>query len=123
MRLRVNTVTTDEKLGGKTGQNLISHSFHKLVPFSKYGKDHPEYYALVDGKRDTNTAWSGPQLCVTNPEVVKVVAEAAIRFLDEHQFSNISVSQADTDKYCCCDRCQEINMCEDTPMGSQLSFR
>jgi hypothetical protein len=121
-RLRVNTVTADEKLGGKTGQNLISHSFHKLVPFSKYGKDHPEYYALVDGKRDTNTAWSGPQLCVTNPEVVKVAAEAAIRFLNEHQFSNISVSQADTDKYCRCSRCQEVNMCEGTPMGSQLAF-
>jgi len=121
-RLRVNTVTADEKLGGKTGQNLISHSFHKLVPFSKYGKDHPEYYALVDGKRDTNTAWSGPQLCVTNPEVVRVAAEAAIRFLDEYQFSNVSVSQADTDKYCCCDRCQEVNMREGTPMGSQLAF-
>ncbi len=121
-RLRVNTVTTDEKLGGKTGQNLISHSFHKLVPFSKYGKDHPEYYALVDGKRDTNTAWSGPQLCVTNPEVVKVAAENAIRFLNEHQFSNISVSQADTDKYCRCDRCQEANVREGSPMGSQLAF-
>jgi hypothetical protein len=65
-RLRVNTVTTDEKLGGKTPQNLISHSFHWLVPFSKYGKEHPEYYALVDGKRDTNTGGGGPQLCVTN---------------------------------------------------------
>jgi hypothetical protein len=121
-RLRVNTVTADEKLGGKTGQNLISHSFHKLVPFSKYGKDHPEYYALVDDKRDTNTVWGGPQLCVTNPEVVKVAAEAAIRFLDEHRFSNISVSQADTDKYCRCGRCQEVNMREGTPMGSQLAF-
>jgi hypothetical protein len=121
-RLRVNTVTADEKLGGKTGQNLISHSFHKLVPFSKYGMDHPEYYALVDGKRDTNTAWGGPQLCVTNPEVVKIAAENAIRFLDEHEFSNISVSQADTDKYCHCSRCQEINMHEGTPMGSQLAF-
>ncbi len=121
-RLRVNTVTANEKLGGKTSQNLISHSFHKLVPFSKYGKDHPEYYALVDGKRDTNTAWGGPQLCVTNPEVVKVAAENAIRFLDEYEFSNISVSQADTDKYCCCSKCQEVNMREGTPMGAQLAF-
>jgi len=122
-RLRVNTVTTDEKLGGKTGQNLISHSFHLLVPFSKYGKEHPEYYALVEGKRDTNTDWAGPQLCVTNPEVVKIAAESAIRYVDENPGTkNVSVSQADTDKYCHCDKCQEINQREGTPMGAQLAF-
>ena len=122
-RLRVNTVTTDEKLGGKTNQDLISHSFHLLVPFSKYGKDHPEYYALLDGKRDTNTAGAGPQLCVTNPEVIKIAAESAIRYMNEHQeVRNVSVSQADTDRYCHCDRCQAINEREGTPMGAQLTF-
>ena len=54
-RLRVNTVTNDEKLGGKTPQNLIGHSVDALLPFAKYGKDHPKYYALFEGKRDTNT--------------------------------------------------------------------
>ena len=121
-RLRVNTVTDDPKLGGKTGQNLISHSFHKLVPFGKYGKDHPEYYALVDGKRDTDTRWAGPQLCVTNPDVIKVTAENAISFIDQGHFENVSVSQADTDRYCRCDRCQELNNREGSPMGSQLAF-
>jgi len=122
-RLRVNTVTTDEKLGGKTSQNLISHSFHLLVPFSKYGKEHPEYYALVEGKRDTNTGGAGPQLCVTNPDVVKIAAESAIRFIDENPgIKNVSVSQADTDRYCRCDSCQEINQREGTPMGAQLAF-
>ncbi|MEM3011557.1 MAG: DUF4838 domain-containing protein [Candidatus Bathyarchaeia archaeon] len=122
-RLRVNTVTTDEKLGGKTGQNLISHSFHLLVPFSKYGEKHPEYYALIDGVRDTNTAWHGPQLCVTNPDVIKIAAESAIRIIKEHPgIKNVSVSQADTDRYCRCDRCQAINQREGTPMGSQLAF-
>ncbi len=122
-RLRVNTVTTDEKLGGKTAQNLISHSFHLLVPFSKYGKKHPEYYALVDGVRDTNTAGAGPQLCVTNPDVIKIAAKSAIRIIKEHPgIKNISVSQADTDRYCRCERCQDINQREGTPMGSQLAF-
>jgi len=122
-RLRVNTVTTDEELGGKTNQDLISHSFHLLVPFSKYGKEHPEYYALVDGKRDTNTAGAGPQLCVTNPEVIKIAAESAVRYVDEHKgVKNVSVSQADTDRYCHCDRCQAINEREGTPMGAQLAF-
>ncbi len=122
-RIRVNTVTNDEKLGGKTPQNLINHSVGWLLPYSKYGEEHPEYYALVDGKRDTNTGGGGPQLCVTDPEVIKLVAENAIRYLDAHPgLKNISVSQADTARYCRCDRCEEINQREGTPMGSNLAF-
>lgn len=122
-RLRVNTVTPDEKLGGNTPQKLIGHSFNWLVPFGKYGEEHPEYYALVDDKRDTNTGGGGPQLCVTNPEVIKIAAESAIRHIDEHPgIKNISVSQADTDRYCRCDACEAINQREGTPMGSQLVF-
>jgi len=122
-RSRVNTVTPDEKLGGKATQDLISHSFHWLVPFSKYGEEHPEYYALVDGERDTNTGGGGPQLCVTNPEVIKIAAESAIRYIDGHPgVKNVSVSQADTSRYCRCDKCEEINQREGSPMGSQLAF-
>jgi len=122
-RLRVNTVTPAEKLGGNTPQNLINHSFHWLVPFSSYGQEHPEYYALVDGERHTDTGGGGPQLCVTNSDVIKIAAESAIRYIDEHPgIKNVSVSQADTSKYCLCDACEEINQREGTPMGSQLAF-
>ncbi len=122
-RLRVNTVTSDERLGGKTGQSLINHSFHWLVPFSKYGEEHPEYYALVEGKRDTETHGGGPQLCVTNPEVIQIAAAMVIQHLDEHpDAENVSVSQADTARYCRCEKCEELNQREETPMGSQLTF-
>lgn len=120
---KVNTVTDAENLGGKTQQNLINHSFHFLVPFSSYGEDHPEYYALHDGSRDTETHGGGPQLCVTNPEVVEIAANTAIQHLtDNPNIANISVSQADTARYCRCDRCEELNTAEGTPMGSQLTF-
>ena len=122
-RLRVNTVTDDPQLGGKTGQTLINHSFHRLVPFREYGADHPEYYALVGGERNTRTHGGGPQLCVTNPEVIEIAAVAAIKYLDDHpELKNVSVSQADTDAYCRCDACEEVNRREGTPMGAQLKF-
>ncbi|MFC1718082.1 DUF4838 domain-containing protein, partial [Candidatus Poribacteria bacterium] len=122
-KLRGNTITNDERLGGRTPQYRINHSFHRLVPFSKYGEEHPEYYALFEGKRDTNTGGAGPQLCVTNPEVVKIAAETVIKGLDEHpELRNVSVSQADTARYCHCDNCEEINQREGTPMGSNLAF-
>ncbi|MBZ0256379.1 hypothetical protein K8I31_09965, partial [bacterium] len=63
-RLRVNTTTNDEKLGGKTNQELISHSLNHLLPVEKYGKDHPEYFALVDGERKLEMWGGGPEPCV-----------------------------------------------------------
>ncbi len=120
---KVNTVTDAENLGGKTQQQLINHSFHALVPYSTYGESHPEYYALVDGKRDTNTHGGGPQLCVTNPEVIEIAAASAIQQLTERpEATNISVSQADTAAYCRCEACETLNAAEGTPMGSQLTF-
>ena len=120
---KVNTVTDAENLGGKTQQQLINHSFHALVPFGTYGESHPEYYALIDGKRDTNTHGGGPQLCVTNPEVIEVASESAIRQLSERsEAANISVSQADTAAYCRCETCEILNDAEESPMGSHLTF-
>ena len=120
---KVNTVTDAENLGGKTQQQLINHSFHALVPYGTYGESHPEYYALVDGKRDTNTHGGGPQLCVTNPEVIEIAAASAIQQLTEHpEATNISVSQADTAAYCRCEVCETLNEAEGTPMGSQLTL-
>ena len=120
---KVNTVTDTENLGGKTQQQLINHSFHALVPYGTYGESHPEYYALVDGKRDRNTHGGGPQLCVTNPEVIEVAATAANQQLtDRPGAANISVSQADTAAYCRCETCETLNEAEGTPMGSQLTF-
>ncbi len=120
---KVNTVTDAENLGGKTQQQLINHSFHALVPYATYGENHPEYYALVEGKRDTNTHGGGPQLCVTNPEVIEVAAASAIQQLtDRPEATNISVSQADTAAYCRCETCETLNEAEGTPMGSQLTF-
>ncbi|HGJ67552.1 TPA: DUF4838 domain-containing protein [bacterium] len=122
-RLRVNTITNDEKLGGKTPQNLIGHSVGWLLPFDKYGAEHPEYYALFEGKRDTNTDAGGPQLCVTNEDVIEEVAKNAISILDQHpDMKNIPVSQADTARYCHCENCEKINQAEGTPMGSNLAF-
>ncbi len=122
-KLRVNTVTGEDRLGGTTGQSLINHSFHQLVPYNEYGTSHSEYYAWVDGGRDTRTHGGGPQLCVTNLEVVEIAAATAIKALnDDPNAQNISVSQADTDAYCRCDACEEINQREGSPMGAQLRF-
>lgn len=122
-RLRGNTTTPDEKLGGNTRQSLISHSLMAYLPVEKYGKEHPEYFAMVDGKRLLEAGGGGPEPCVTNPEVIEIVANAVISMLDKYpDMQNISVSQNDNDLYCHCDKCEAINQREGTPMGSHLQF-
>jgi len=122
-RIRVNTVATDAKLGGKTGLNLISHSFHHHLPSQKYGKEHPEYFALVEGERKLEMGGGGPELCLTNPDVLRIVTDSVLDALKKHPgMENISVSQNDNNKYCRCPRCAAIDEREGTPMGSLLTF-
>ena len=124
-RLRVNTVGGEAKYGGTTGQSLISHTFGSQIPTGKYGQEHPEYFALRDGKRlsDVKDDWSQGEPCLTHPDVLKIVTEAVLAELKAHpEKENISVSQNDNDKNCLCPNCQAIDDREGTPMGTLLEF-
>ena len=124
-RMRVNTVGNDPKLGGRCKQRLINHTFARQIPSSTYGKDHPEYFALRDGKRlaqVSNDAY-GTEPCLTNPDVLRIVTEAVLREIEQNpDVANVSVSQNDNAKNCLCPECQAIDKREGTPMGSLLTF-
>ena len=46
------------------------HTFMRLMPPETYYKEHPEYYALVNGERKKN-GWR-VNLCLTNPDVLRI---------------------------------------------------
>jgi hypothetical protein len=124
-RLRNNAITDDPKLGGRTGRQTINHSFGYLLPCAKYGKEHPEYFALVDGKRLAPVAddWHQSQLCLTNPDVLRIVTKAVLDELAANpKLENVSVSQNDDNFYCRCPKCAAIDDREGSPMGSLLTF-
>lgn len=124
-RLRVNTVGGDLKYGGTTGQSLISHTFGQQIPTSKYGQEHPEYFALRDGKRlsDVSDDWSQSEPCLTHPEVLRIVTDAVLAELEAHpDKENVAVSQNDNAQHCQCPQCQAIDDREGTPMGTLLEF-
>lgn len=124
-RLRINTISGDAKYGGTTGQSLINHTFGAQIPSSVYGRQHPDYFALRDGKRlaDVSDDWTKGQPCLTQPDVLKIVTEAVLNDLKAHpDKENISVSQNDNTKNCQCPNCQAIDEREGTPMGSLLEF-
>jgi len=126
-RMRVNTVSDDPRLGGKTPMRLINHSFSRYMPWARYGREHPEYYDEIDGKRPSNIKndhyGPGVQLCLTNPEVLRIVTEGVLKDLEKHpDWRNISVSQNDNRRYCRCAACRAIDEREGSHMGSLLAF-
>ncbi|MBO4345745.1 MAG: DUF4838 domain-containing protein [Victivallales bacterium] len=73
------------RFGGSVPLQL-NHIF-KNAMFWESAKGHPEYFALVDGERDEKggkCSVSGPQYCLTNPDVVKLFADGISKYFDEH---------------------------------------
>ncbi len=120
-RMRNNATTHAPRFGGVAAQPLIQHSLHRLLSVAEHGPAHPEYFALVDGQRLLSAPRDGPQVCSTNPEVIKTVTEAVRREIEAHPARRvISVSQNDNDWYCECRECAAINEREGSPMGAHL---
>ncbi len=119
LRNRTNSAhtTVPAKWGGNKAYALFVHTFATLVPPDEYFKSHPEYFSEHDGKRDPG------QLCVTNPDVVKVAAESAKRILRENPDAQIiSVSQNDGVPCCACPRCKALADAEGSLAGPLLQF-
>ena len=122
---RTNTVPTEARLGGKTGLDLINHSFASLMPSGEFGEEHPEYYAFVDGERRPDLANGGraTELCLTNPDVLRIVTERVLANLRARpEMENVSVSQNDNTMYCRCAECAAIDRREGGPSGSLIAF-
>ena len=87
------------------------------MPPQKYFSEHPEYYSLIDGERNP------AQLCLTNPEVVKIAAENVKESLKAHPNSElISVSANDQREFCTCKNCWAIDKAEKSPAGALIHF-
>ena len=124
-RMRINTVAGPKHLGGTTDIRTINHSFYRQIPTSVYGTAHPEYYALVEGKRLSRVKSDtyDTQPCLTNPDVLDIVTRSVLAEIKDHPGRNyISISQNDSRQYCRCSRCAAIDQQEGTPMGSLLTF-
>ncbi len=92
--------------------------FRELVPPEKYFDEHPEWYALVDGKRDK----SG-QLCLTNSGALNALQENFLRQVEEHpDATHLTITQNDTGRedWCHCPDCLKALEEEEAPSGLLL---
>ena len=101
--------------------NLWVHTCNRLLPASRYGAEHPEYYAYYGGKRHPGSA---SQWCLSNPDVLEIVCGTLDSLFHAHpEQSCISISQNDgSDTYCRCPACQAIMDEEGSPSGPILRF-
>ena len=107
------------KLSSRDSWGLFVHTYEVLVPPEKYGKTNPEYYSLIDGKRNPVT-----QLCLSNPDVLTlVVSELKKRIKENPKAKYWSVSQNDNDKHCQCGPCKALDVkYGNVPSGSVTWF-
>lgn len=105
--------------GGTRGVMGLAHTFAALCPPERYFDTHPEYFSLVGGKRQSGYA----QLCLTNPDVLRICTEGVRRWIREHPDKKVfSVSQNDTHNYCECENCKAVAEEEGSQAGPVVRF-
>ncbi len=118
-KIRLNTSVAD--ISREKGSNMkffsAHHSFESLLPSKVYFKEHPEYYAEIDGKR------SPSQPCLSNPDVVKEMTANLLKTIESNPHAKVfSVAQNDNRDYCRCENCRKIDEQEGSPAGSMITF-
>ena len=101
--------------------NLWVHTFNRILPAKRFGREHPEWYSFLNGERRPG---DHSQWCLSNPEVL----EACCHQLDSIFRANpdrqmISVSQNDgNNTYCQCPECLKIYEEEGAVSGAYIRF-
>ncbi|HUA65422.1 MAG TPA: DUF4838 domain-containing protein [Alphaproteobacteria bacterium] len=105
--------------GGHIIYKGFVHTSYTLVPPSEYFSTHPEWFALINGKRKGHDA----QLCLTNPKLRDFVVQRVKEWLRESPDANIvSVSQNDNTSPCECTNCRALDAEEGSHAGSMIAF-
>ena len=122
-----------EKRNGFGGLLIYGgHAMNEVLPPSKYGPLHPEYYALVNRKRSWEQADGkhGAQPCTSNPDVIQIVADYSDHFFHQNPgYDAFAISLNDGGGFCECDRCRRLDsgatqaQVEDPELGNAAKTR
>jgi len=101
------------RYGGAT--IYASHNLSNIIPPEKYFKKHPEWFAMINGKRVPDR-----QPCTSHPEVRRLAIKAANDYFDSHpEAAMFSLCQNDFAGYCECPLCKAIDK---RPSGRLVDF-
>lgn len=108
--------------GGIEYQPYFCHTLTEhFCPSKKYYESHPEYYAFQKGKRKPL------QLCLTNPDVLKIVTQEVLDLLKEKhdpdaQLQIVTLTQHDNVFFCRCPECLKMDRRYQSHAGTMLYF-
>lgn len=112
-----NYVHLDEcdKRGAKDGGG--GHAFSYLISDSLFD-EHPEYFALIDGKRMKQEG-QGRQPCTSNPEVVEIMTAKLLEWGEiPPRGGTFLIGNNDSPGWCQCENCTRL----DPPAEKEKSF-
>lgn len=81
-----------------------SHTYERAIPVDPYRSTHPEYFALIDGKRLLEGAG---QYCIANPAVQELLYKDLLRQIDKG-YSVVDIGQPDGFRPCQCTDCSRL---------------
>ena len=118
-RMNSGLTLTNAKYGGGDYSAGFTHTFHRILPQSKYFKTNPEYYSLINGKRHPRA-----QLCLSNKEMRKVFIEEAKKYYVKAKGAlAITVAHDDNGLFCECKPCKALLAREKGRMsGVEIDF-
>ena len=97
------------------------HTFNALLNPDDWFDAHPEYFSEVDGVRVRHRT----QLCLTNPDVLRLCTEKVLARIAESYPKGIrhyGVSPNDWMNACTCPSCREIDRREKSQAGTLIAF-
>lgn len=97
----------------------IDHAYYALFPREQYFEQHPEWYCLVDGKRNPFIEWW--QMCYSNPEVVQETIWKVDRYFNENPSCTqaaLSANDGFFEGFCECEECRKMG----TPGETMVRF-
>jgi hypothetical protein len=78
------------------------HTYERAAPVEEYYDKHPEYFALVNGKRI-----NAGQYCISNPELQELFYRDLCKWLDKG-YEIVGLGQPDGFQCCQCDDCKKL---------------
>lgn len=91
--------------------NIGGHTWPEAIPADTYRETHPEYFALLAGKRcctskDYRGKWT-EQYCISNPEVRALIYQELLDKL-QRGYETVGLGQPDGFQPCQCDSCKAL---------------
>lgn len=123
-------ILREKALGGIRWVGPVIHTSSKYISPSEYFESHPEYFALINGKRTSKLPGNNQpaQLCLSNPEVYAILLKKIKSHLDAYRTSEnynptskaiVEFTINDGIKGSCeCPECAAVNREEETEGGT-----